>query len=586
MTWSNYVDIIDISDPASPNHVSGIDATDAGSALVVNNQKVYFGDAEHLRIIDVSNPLSPSELGVAALPGTWINDIALAGNHAFISDYHGGLHIVDITESSVPTLAATYDRPAFANGIVVRDNYAYITSLYDGFNIMDISSPASLELVDSWDTKIYARNVDLSGNFAFVAGIPDGLHVVNISNPSMPSTNSILEFSSSVQDVAIDGSYAFVTTTSGLHVVDISNPTLLQKVGFLYISGEAKGIATVGGYAYVAAEDSGLHIIDINNPEVPIARGILDTPGSAQDVAVSEGYAYVADKVGGVRIIDVSNPDAPVERSSFKQSGTFSAIYDVAVAGKHLYVAGKAGLSVLDVVDPSTPLEVGSYNIPYRAESVAVANGVAYVGASFDGIYSLRYTGPGSITIKNQADVADGTSFSFSGDLGSFALESGASVTFSAIEAGEYKVQEDLPLGWYLHEVRCDSEEVSQIENGVSINLSPAADITCTFDNRRLSVKADAGGPYVVTKGSPLRLNASGSSPIEMIKTYEWDCTNDGTWDVIAQNPQGSTCTYDDYGEYTLRLRTWDNFGRPSTDDTSVAVVEMYTIYLPLVLAP
>jgi hypothetical protein len=49
----------------------------------------------------------------------------------------------------------------------------------------------------------------------------------------------------------------------------------------------------------------------------PIDLGSFDTPGEAYGVAVVGTRAYVADGVFGLRVIDVANPSLPVEIGSF-----------------------------------------------------------------------------------------------------------------------------------------------------------------------------------------------------------------------------------------------------------------------------
>lgn len=70
------------------------------------------------------------------------------------------------------------------------------------------------------------------------------------------------------------------------------------------------------------------------------------------------------------------------------------------------------------------------------------------------------------------------------------------------------------------------------------------------------------GGPYAGAEGAPIALNGSGSSdPDGTVTTWEWDCTDDGTYDMVATAATGSSCTYPDDGPYSLRLRVTDDSG-------------------------
>uniref|UniRef100_A0A7V6CMS6 LVIVD repeat protein n=1 Tax=candidate division WOR-3 bacterium TaxID=2052148 RepID=A0A7V6CMS6_UNCW3 len=116
--------------------------------------------------------------------------------------------------------------------------------------------------------------------------------------------------------------------------------------------------------------------------------GYYDTPGSAQDVAVSGNYAYVADWEAGLRIIDISNPRSPVEVGYYDTPG---AAYGVAVSGNYAYVADAgAGLRIIDISNPRSPNEVGYYDTPEWALGVAVSN-YAYVADATSGLRIIQF---------------------------------------------------------------------------------------------------------------------------------------------------------------------------------------------------
>jgi PKD repeat protein len=270
-----------------------------------------------------------------------------------------------------------------------------------------------------------------------------------------------------------------------------------------------------------------------------------------------------------MHVIDVGNPAAPSLVATLDTPGLAAGI---AVSGKHVYVADGGRLRVIDACDQTAPVETGFYTTPGAARKVALDGKRAFVADEWGGLIVVRYTGPGSITVEKQADFADQTSFNFGGDLGGFALKAGATKVFPEVSSGDYEILENVPVGWTVDNVSCDSANAAQILNGVTIELQDAEDVTCTFNNKRLAVTAAAGGPYAANEGTAIALDASASSNLEMINTFKWDCTNDGSWDVTAASPVGSTCTYADDGAFTIKLRTWDIFGQTSTDTTTADI--------------
>jgi PKD repeat protein len=84
---------------------------------------------------------------------------------------------------------------------------------------------------------------------------------------------------------------------------------------------------------------------------------------------------------------------------------------------------------------------------------------------------------------------------------------------------------------------------------------------------------AEANGPYTVNQGVALTMNSAGSSTSSGTLTlFEWDCTNNGSYDVSNTTGTGLTCTYPDDGPYTAQLRVTNSGGLTATDLAQVNV--------------
>ncbi|MBD3334987.1 MAG: hypothetical protein GF355_05680, partial [Candidatus Eisenbacteria bacterium] len=146
--------------------------------------------------------------------------------------------------------------------------------------------------------------------------------------------------------------------------------------------GLARDLDIAGDLLYVADAEGGLRIADLDvDPTVPVEVGALDIEAPYY-VKVEGEFAYVIDIVinesDWLRVVDVSNPSAPVERGSYLIPGETRGL---APAGDHLYIAAKdAGLIIVDVSDPDAPVEVGSYVVPGVLD-VEVIGDRAYVSS-------------------------------------------------------------------------------------------------------------------------------------------------------------------------------------------------------------
>ena len=95
---------------------------------------------------------------------------------------------------------------------------------------------------------------------------------------------------------------------------------------------------------------------------------------------------------------------------------------------------------------------------------------------------------------------------------------------------------------------------------------------------------ANAGGPYGGNENAPISLDGSGSSDGAGIVSYEWDCTDDGVYDVDASDPMASSCTYAEPGAYTVKLRVTNAAGETAVATAAVRVdAAVFTTWMPFI---
>ncbi len=102
----------------------------------------------------------------------------------------------------------------------------------------------------------------------------------------------------------------------------------------------------------------------------PTLSGSVTLPGgSAQKVAIQGTTAYIADQTNGVQVVSFANPTAPTVIGSYAVSGT----QDIIVQNNTAYVAGSAGLFILNVINP-TPTLLGKLTSPQALNGLALMN--------------------------------------------------------------------------------------------------------------------------------------------------------------------------------------------------------------------
>ena len=116
-----------------------------------------------LQIIDVSNPASPTRVGSYDTPSSaWGVSLSSDGRFAYVADYSSGLQIIDVLViQHLPTRVGSYDTPSYAYGVSLSSDgrFAYVADYSSGLQIIDVSNPASPTRVGSYDTPSYAHGV-------------------------------------------------------------------------------------------------------------------------------------------------------------------------------------------------------------------------------------------------------------------------------------------------------------------------------------------------------------------------------------------------------------------------------------------
>ena len=187
-----------------------------------------------------------------------VQDVAVAGNYAYLACEKSGLEIVDISNPLSPTLAGMYDTGIddtyfahYTTSVTVVGNYAYVADSHGGLVIVDITNPLSPTLAGNCYTPDWAEDVAVVGNYAYVASAQDGLFIINVTNPSSPTLAGSCNDSCNIEyatAIAVAGNYAYVADydTGDLVIVDISNPVSSTCVGRYNGGASASDVAVAG----------------------------------------------------------------------------------------------------------------------------------------------------------------------------------------------------------------------------------------------------------------------------------------------------------------------------------------------------
>jgi hypothetical protein len=354
------------------------------SAVAVQGNYAYVGVGLQLVVLDVTNPVTPSEVGATAPFPYFVEDIAASGTMGYVAAGGAGLRVVDISDPANPIELGAWDSPGYAEGVAVAGDSAYLADGPYGLWTIDVADPTNPKPVGSLYDMNYAFEAVVSGNYAYIAAAGAGLLVADVSDPAHPVEVGALDTPGYAQGIAVAGEIAYIADAwEGLQIADVSDPANPSSVSALKTLGWAFGVTISGTQAYVADAFGGLGVIDVSDINHPQELGGYDLwRGHAGSVAINGNIAYVADRTWGLRVADISDPAHPTEVGAYSPMGFADA---VVVAGNLAYVAaGGYGLRIIDLTDIGHPREVGAAALPDPADTyataVAVMDGYAYVG--------------------------------------------------------------------------------------------------------------------------------------------------------------------------------------------------------------
>lgn len=354
-----------------------------------------------LVLFDVSDPFSPTLLG--SLGSAWqVQEVVISGTNAYLTEsatYEDPrFRTIDISDPSAPVQMASLPLPNYpTKSFAVSGDFAFVPTREAGLQILDISDPSNPSIANDIQRGIGCWAVVVSGNLAYVTfRNPSGdgeLVIFDISAPTDPTiVGSVIPGTGQEYwHIGLAGTtcylgYRYAPTA----VVDCSDPTAPFLSGTHQFRNELMSdMAVFGDYLFEGRGNFGFNTVYVASSEPLVPISSLVTTGTAQNVVVSgagDNLAYVADGDAGLKIIDVSDPLSPVLIDSVSTRG-FAA--DVFLSGNYAFVAdGDSGLAVIDVSNPGAKSSslIGTLDIPggYVAD-VSVQGDYAYLAVSTAG---------------------------------------------------------------------------------------------------------------------------------------------------------------------------------------------------------
>ncbi|MCP4582378.1 MAG: T9SS type A sorting domain-containing protein [candidate division Zixibacteria bacterium] len=465
--------IIDISDPATPEIISQFDTEGTTKAVVVRGDIAYISErhtypqSRPFQVVNVIDRYNPGLVGYITDDIGWNFDLVIDGDYAYLANGSNGLIIIDISNGTHPTIITYLDEISAPTCLFKLGDLMFTDYGYDTLNVFDVSSPLSPELVGFYEIGSYMRDFDIAGNYLFAA-VHD-LSILDISDIANISEISRYESPGEISSSFIVDNYLYAAERSrGLRIHSLTDPENPAQVYHLELPLYYYNYHLDGDNLYALCSNE-LIVFDVSDPTSPVETSNYTFDEGFFQISVDYPYMYLTSQWLGVSVYEIISQDsveyirgfncdyitfdAEVENSIGYFSQCFELlIYDltdpadsvllarmepVAGAGwlfKHdnyIYTQCDEGardmrISIIDVADHSTPLEIGQLYLPGHVADIHFDNDLAYFATYPNGldIYNISdpyspiflgsYNTPGYIqevsSSGNYIYVADGRS--------------------------------------------------------------------------------------------------------------------------------------------------------------------------------
>ncbi|MFG0243392.1 MAG: GC-type dockerin domain-anchored protein [Phycisphaerales bacterium JB054] len=441
------ITVLDLTTPADPQPLGSLELPFAPEFDIDVHEGLAYIDGGRA-VIDVSNPASPSSVGVTpsvshhftiqgslgfgvdrgALiiarvdsPRNWtlgtydeerryfMDGLAVSGSIAVIAEYNDGVELVDVSDPRNPVHLARVDTPDHTHDVAIEGDYAYVVAHnFDGepeFVVLDISDPRDPTTVGS-STEIKGSFVVVDGNIA--CAYDTSLYIVDVSAPSKPvllAKKSIHGSYQRVPQVRMGGGFAYAASPYGVHIFDLSKPEA-DAVAILPKTGSGMDVDPSRGLLF-ATHGHAMFVYDINDPTSPILLSTIGHgAGSSLSVNFWSDFVMINGHLGDLAFVNVSDPSNPHLLISTTGWSPFSRggwIRDMIVVDGVGYIASqRSGMTILDASDCPCPADFNNDNTIDTRDLLAFLSAWATQrGTDCSGGCSADYTGDGLVDSRD-----------------------------------------------------------------------------------------------------------------------------------------------------------------------------------------
>ena len=208
--------LLDVSDPRAPALLGTHKTLGQTKIGAVYGSRVGLIDhMEGFVLIDVSNERAPEGVGSFYLDG-YARDVVTVGSMAYATDSPSGLYIFDLSKDGEPEPVAVLhgpNAPRFIEAVAVEGGPTLVAGAGGGnLQVYDVTDSTAPVRAPSFETPGRVARIAFVGSTAFVADGPAGFHLVDLADPSSPTLVASHSTARAVWDIAATDTHVFIVT--------------------------------------------------------------------------------------------------------------------------------------------------------------------------------------------------------------------------------------------------------------------------------------------------------------------------------------------------------------------------------------
>ncbi|MBM3315308.1 hypothetical protein FJY71_05645 [candidate division WOR-3 bacterium] len=296
--------ILDVSDPTRPVELGGYDSLESTCRSVVAADSFAFlgwNPNPFFRCILTSDPARPVVVGSGAVQ-TIPEDMVLRDTLVYLA---GNLrfNVVNVARPRQPVLVGSCNLGGDVWDMDMEGDLAYVTSSY--FTIIDAARPDSPRVICQWER---ATAVDVVDTIAYQAY--GGLRTVSVANPTSPYLLDSVSVYDITSDVIVIDTLAIVSGYK-LHLFNVADPRDIRKVGEWTAPGWGRRLRYSAPYIYAGCFGAGVCILETVTVGMSERAGARPLPSVRLGATLVSGGVELAVQVKGggpigIRLFDVT----------------------------------------------------------------------------------------------------------------------------------------------------------------------------------------------------------------------------------------------------------------------------------------